>query len=213
MAAIDARRGILRDILLLPDESQLYERHSFQLVITRCDESLSWTEPYRGVRSIYDKCAEMHENDRHPADVYVQSLNVGREAETILTYLVAHYDVLPEYVAFSQGELDPAFEWTRSPRCSRRREGAAALMHFPSTRTPRASSALASTRHKVAWPSIAMSAAKQSLRTLEVSSITFLGCDCLLVSFFQCILVPLWSSVEHISWSAPEPTTPNFFGM
>ncbi|KAL1529886.1 hypothetical protein AB1Y20_000815 [Prymnesium parvum] len=114
MAAIDARRGILRDILLLPDESQLYERHSFQLVITRCDESLSWTEPYRGVRSIYDKCAEMHENDRHPADVYVQSLNVGREAETILTYLVAHYDVLPEYVAFSQGELDPAFEWTRS---------------------------------------------------------------------------------------------------
>ena len=124
-----------------------HPRARFELVIARYDESIEWSEPYRGVRTIYSKGPPLkrfrddvrqqalrREAQPPPDDAYVETANVGREAHSYLTYIIDHYDALPEYIGFSQvlracrfattntnatqtllqGELDSAHDWIRS---------------------------------------------------------------------------------------------------
>lgn len=73
-------------------------------VVARCREALEWLEPLRGERVVvYNK------GDALPAGGVgdeVAAENVGREGDTYLRYIVAHYEALPEVCVFSQGRID-----------------------------------------------------------------------------------------------------------
>lgn len=61
----------------------------YSIVVAKYREDISWTKELDNV-VIYDKSVPPLKN-------------VGREAETFLRYIVEHYDALPEYVVFLQG--------------------------------------------------------------------------------------------------------------
>ena len=89
-------------------------RWKFQLVLARYNEDLQWASNYSGGRVIYNKgTQQVPPSQRHPSDEYHWLPNVGRESHSYLTYIVDHYDSLPEYVGFAQGALDPNTSWVR----------------------------------------------------------------------------------------------------
>lgn len=61
----------------------------YSIVVAKYREDISWTKELDNV-IVYDKSVPPLKN-------------VGREAETFLRYIVEHYDALPEYVVFLQG--------------------------------------------------------------------------------------------------------------
>ena len=61
----------------------------YSIVVAKYREDINWTKELDNV-VIYDKSVPPLKN-------------VGREAETFLRYIVEHYDALPEYVVFLQG--------------------------------------------------------------------------------------------------------------
>lgn len=79
-----------------------------ELVVARYAEPLNWLRnvPDAIRKTVYDK---------HPTDPYPGAIrlpNVGREAHTYLTHLVARYDSLAEYTVFCQGKpFDHAYDF------------------------------------------------------------------------------------------------------
>ncbi|KAL1521436.1 hypothetical protein AB1Y20_021100 [Prymnesium parvum] len=113
MGIINARRGVLRHILGPPPTDDSRPRHAFQLVLARYDEPLDWSNQYRGVRAIYNMGAPVPHNSRHRMDYYSERPDLSTDAEAFLAYVEDHYDLLPEYVAFSRGAIDSSFAWVR----------------------------------------------------------------------------------------------------
>lgn len=75
---------------------------SYHLVISRYAEKLDWIQsiPKENV-IIYNKGLDFE------TDFTVKRLpNVGRESHTYLSYIIEHYDSLPDVVIFSQGGFD-----------------------------------------------------------------------------------------------------------
>ena len=69
----------------------------YHVVVTRFNEDLSWSQEIDPKRLfIYDKSPE-------PLADAIPVPNVGREGETVLRYIIEHYDELPEYTIFLQG--------------------------------------------------------------------------------------------------------------
>ena len=91
-------------------------RSYFRLVISRHSEDLSWSDRYRGLRTIYNKGDSTLKISRHFDEVY-QLKNVGRESESFLRFVVDHYDNLPTFVAFTQAHVDASggHDWARTP--------------------------------------------------------------------------------------------------
>ena len=116
--AIEAARGLISELLAKRARAIAPRRHEFQLVISRFKENIDWSTRYTGLRTVYNKGAPVSAVTRRRlfadyGEVYADLPNVGREAHTYLTYIIDHYDSLPGYVGFSQGGLDPAFDWIR----------------------------------------------------------------------------------------------------
>jgi protoporphyrinogen oxidase len=76
------------------------QQENYQLVIARYNEDISWSDGRP--RIIYNK-GEKIEGLPEKEQVFLP--NVGREAHTYLTYVIDHYDNLPDYVMFCQGRI------------------------------------------------------------------------------------------------------------
>ena len=64
--------------------------HAYSIVVAKFNENIEWTKELGGNVIIYDKSVPPLKN-------------IGREAETYLRYIIEHYNNLPEYVIFLQG--------------------------------------------------------------------------------------------------------------
>jgi len=62
----------------------------YSIVVAKFNENIEWTKELGGNVIIYDKSVPPLKN-------------IGREAETYLRYIIEHYNNLPEYVIFLQG--------------------------------------------------------------------------------------------------------------
>lgn len=82
----------------------LYDRMTSILVIARYNEDINWIREFPD-KIIYNKGSR----ETIPEDLQSYSIelpNVGREAHTILHYIIENYDTLPDVVVFSQGRYD-----------------------------------------------------------------------------------------------------------
>jgi hypothetical protein len=70
-----------------------------KVVVARYNENLKWIEPLIDICVIYNKGV-----DDIPYE-YKRLPNVGKEGESYLRYIIDNYDDLPDYVAFTQGEI------------------------------------------------------------------------------------------------------------
>jgi hypothetical protein len=64
--------------------------HPYSIVVAKFNENIEWTKELGDNVVIYDKSVPPLKN-------------IGREAETFLRYIIEHYNNLPEYVIFLQG--------------------------------------------------------------------------------------------------------------
>ena len=64
--------------------------HPYSIVVAKFNENIEWTKELGGNVIVYDKSVPPLKN-------------IGREAETYLRYIIEHYNNLPEYVIFLQG--------------------------------------------------------------------------------------------------------------
>jgi hypothetical protein len=67
------------------------------IVISKYNEDVSWTEKLIHPYIIYDKSEQLNGNA-------IKRLNIGREAETLLYYIITNYHSLPEITIFLQGD-------------------------------------------------------------------------------------------------------------
>ena len=77
-----------------------------QIVVAHYNEDMTWLRPWQSSLKIYTKGGKLHKVQRAFPNVQVETLpNVGRESHTYLTYIVRHYDDLPERVVFTQAKI------------------------------------------------------------------------------------------------------------
>ena len=72
----------------------------FEIVITRFDENIDWSDNYILHRTIYNK------GEENPNCDYIQRPNWGRDGETILYHIINNWDNLAEITFFCQGTLN-----------------------------------------------------------------------------------------------------------
>ena len=107
------------------------KRWLFKVVMARYNEDISWSEMYEGHRVILQKgtgerpesdgtsnrkeksSASIPSTDAFPYDEHMFIPNVGDECVSFLRYVIDNYDLLPEYVAFTQAGLDKGHAWIR----------------------------------------------------------------------------------------------------
>ncbi len=91
-----------------------------QLVIARFREDLAWTGEIGLPCVVYNKGPELDPDTLPPAAKVVALPNLGREAHTYLTHILAHYHQLPRHTCFLQGQpfahLAPPEEPTVTPQ-------------------------------------------------------------------------------------------------
>lgn len=67
------------------------------LVVSKFNEDISWVKNVKHKTLIYDK-------SDNPVKNSIKRENFGREAETLLNYIISHYHNLPEITIFLQGD-------------------------------------------------------------------------------------------------------------
>jgi hypothetical protein len=82
-------------------KNDLHPSNRFLLVVARYNEDIAWTNGYP--RLIFNKGPRI---EGLADSEQIMLRNVGREAHTYLTYIIHHYDSLPERVFFCQGRID-----------------------------------------------------------------------------------------------------------
>jgi hypothetical protein len=73
-----------------------------RLVVSRYNEDISWAAPYAADTIVYNKGPAL--SDPTPFKHVHASPNVGREAHAMLSYGIDHWDELPDFTVFAQGE-------------------------------------------------------------------------------------------------------------
>lgn len=77
---------------------------TYKIIIARYNEDVSWINSLKKENVIiYNKGEEMDLPDYK----CIPRINIGRESETYLHYIITNYDSLPDYILFMQG--DPFF--------------------------------------------------------------------------------------------------------
>ena len=83
--------------------SGLLTRKNVEVIISRHNEDISWSDMYASIRTVYEKSDEPNVlKVRTPGNV-VRLANLGRESHTYLTHIVNNYGTLAELTVFSQG--------------------------------------------------------------------------------------------------------------
>lgn len=67
------------------------------VVISRYEENIDWVYKLKHPYIIYDKSA-------NPLKISIPRPNIGREAETLLYYIITNYNILPNKTIFLQGD-------------------------------------------------------------------------------------------------------------
>lgn len=77
-----------------------------ELVIARYSEDISWSKPYKHLRTIYNK-GEDNLGDEYQPIIKLQ--NVGTEINTILEHIIRNYDNLANNTVFMQGNINDRY--------------------------------------------------------------------------------------------------------
>lgn len=75
----------------------------YEICVARYEEDLSWLQEYKKNSVIYNKGSEI--NNLEFKEV-VKTKPIGTESYSFFSYIVDHYDCLPEVIAFIQGRVD-----------------------------------------------------------------------------------------------------------
>ena len=81
----------------------LLTRKNVEIVISRHNEDISWSDMYASIRTVYEKSDEPNVLKVGTPGNVVRLANLGRESHTYLTHIVKNYAVLAELTVFSQG--------------------------------------------------------------------------------------------------------------
>ena len=83
--------------------SGLLTRKNVEIIISRHNEDISWSDMYASIRTVYDKSDEPNVLKVGTPGNVVRLANLGRESHTYLTHIVRNYAKLAELTVFSQG--------------------------------------------------------------------------------------------------------------
>ena len=83
------------------------DKSNVEIVVSRYNEDIKWTERYKQFVTIYNKGNDLIDNA-------ISLINVGREAHTYLHHIVHNYDNLADYTCFLQGDPIPHIHHSRS---------------------------------------------------------------------------------------------------
>ena len=100
------QKGMLdRDMLSRLNDitSGLLTRKNVEIIISRHNEDISWSDMYASIRTVYDKSDEPNVLKVGTPGNVVRLANLGRESHTYLTHIVKNYAKLAELTVFSQG--------------------------------------------------------------------------------------------------------------
>ena len=77
-----------------------------ELVISRYNEDISWSKPYKHLRTVYNKGEDNLGDEYQPI---IKLKNVGTEINTILEHIVRNYDNLANNTIFFQGNINDRY--------------------------------------------------------------------------------------------------------
>jgi Protein of unknown function (DUF3431) len=83
--------------------SGLLSRKHVEIVISRHNEEITWSDMYASIRTIYDKSDTPNLLKIETPGKVIRLPNLGRESHTYLTHIVNNYNKLAELTVFSQG--------------------------------------------------------------------------------------------------------------
>ena len=83
--------------------SGLLTRKNVEVIISRHNEDISWSDMYASIRTVYEKSDEPNVLKGGAPDNVVRLAILGRESHTYLTHIVNNYGTLAELTVFSQG--------------------------------------------------------------------------------------------------------------
>ena len=75
-------------------------KQDFEIVVSRYDEDISWSNNYKNFRTIYNK------GDSHNNYNYIALENKGHLADTILQHIIRNYDHLATTTFFTHGSFN-----------------------------------------------------------------------------------------------------------
>ena len=75
-------------------------KSNFEIVISRYDEDISWSNNYKKFRTIYNK------GDDNIEKPYIKLENKGHLADTILRHIIINYDNLADVPFFTHGSFN-----------------------------------------------------------------------------------------------------------
>lgn len=77
-------------------------RENIEIVLSRYNEDISWSDMYSSLRTVYDKSGDTGSLATGTAGKVVKLPNLGRESHTYLQHIVRNYDNLATVTVFSQ---------------------------------------------------------------------------------------------------------------
>ena len=84
------------------DEINKLTKKECELVIARYNEDISWSKPYKHLRTVYNKGEDNLGDEYQPI---IKLENIGLEINTILEHIVRNYDNLANNTVFMQGNI------------------------------------------------------------------------------------------------------------
>jgi Protein of unknown function (DUF3431) len=83
--------------------SGLLTRKDVEVVVSRHNEDIRWSDMYASIRTVYEKSDEPNVLKVGTPGNVVRLANLGRKSHTYLTHIVNNYGTLAELTVFSQG--------------------------------------------------------------------------------------------------------------
>ena len=84
------------------DEINKLTKKECELVISRYNEDIKWSQPYKHLRTVYNKGEDNLGDEYQPI---IKLDNVGTEINTILEHIIRNYDKLANNTVFMQGNI------------------------------------------------------------------------------------------------------------
>lgn len=102
---LEYQKGMLTDANLARHNdirSGALNRHHVEIVLSRYNEDIGWSNVYSSIRTIYDKSIEPNVLAISTPGKLIRLPNLGRESHTYLWHIVKNYDKLAAITVFSQ---------------------------------------------------------------------------------------------------------------
>ena len=102
---LEYQKGLLTDANLVRHndiKSGAMGRHHVEIVLSRYNEDIGWSNVYSSIRTIYDKSNESNLLSVSTPGMLIRLPNLGRESHTYLWHIVNNYDKLADITVFSQ---------------------------------------------------------------------------------------------------------------